>query len=111
VTPDVTDPLVTFIAGDCGMIASVVGPARIADMPHPWLVIEDVHVNTLGILRHFRPALSHGDYIVIEDSRMKLRELAAFDAEAGADFVVDTRYTDFFGRNSTCSADSILVRL
>ncbi len=36
---------------------------------------------------------------------------AAFPAEFAGAYKVDTRYTDFFGRNATCAVDSILVRV
>ncbi len=36
---------------------------------------------------------------------------AAFPAEFAGAYKVDTRYTDFFGRDATCAVDSILVRV
>jgi hypothetical protein len=46
----------------------------------------------------------------VEDSRIKTRELGAFLALREQHYRVDTRYTDFFGRNATCAANSIFVR-
>ena len=43
-------------------------------------------------------AIGHGD-------------LGCFTAEFAGAYKVDTRYTDFFGRNATCAVDSILVRV
>jgi cephalosporin hydroxylase len=108
--PDVQDGSISFLEGDCREIEEVLPYSTLAYLGHPWLVIEDVHVNTLGILRHFAGVLRKDDYLVIEDSRSKQSELACFAKEYGADFKVDTRYTDFFGRNTTCSADSIFVK-
>lgn len=108
--PDVQDGLVSFLEGDCREIEAVLPYSTLAYLAHPWLVIEDVHVNTLGILRHLAGVLRKDDYLIVEDSKLKHSELACFAKEYGADFKVDTRYTDFFGRNATCSADSIFVK-
>ena len=58
-----------------------------------------------------RTDLAAGDVRYVEDSLTKHRDMARFTTEfAGAD-QVDTRYTDFFGRNATGVVDSILVRV
>jgi hypothetical protein len=105
------DPDVIFMQGDGREIDAVCSPAFLQSLPHPWLIIEDMHVNTIGVLRYFTPHMSVGDYIIIEDSTSKKDELATFDSESGSAFRVDSRYTDFFGRNATCSPDSILVKV
>lgn len=109
--PAVRDPDVHFIQGDCSNIGSVLASDHLRKYPHPWLVIEDMHVNTLGVLIHFADLMERGDYIVVEDSRSKRGELQAFDERYGSSFHIDSRYCDFFGHNSTCSADSIFVKV
>jgi cephalosporin hydroxylase len=109
--PGVEDPNVAFIEGDGNHIQKAFPPVLVDGLPHPWLVIEDMHVNTLAVLRYFSGRSRTGDYIIVEDSQGKQRHLSDFDEEAGATFKVDTFYTDFFGRNATCSMDSIFVKV
>ena len=106
-----SDTNVEFIQGDGREIHRIFGPEFMGKLVHPWLIIEDMHVNTIGVLRHFLPHMYSGDYIIIEDSSGKQSDLAAFDRESGSVLRVDSRYTDFFGRNATCSIDSIFVKI
>jgi hypothetical protein len=50
-----------------------------------------------------------GDYLYIEDSRSKIDAIETFLSKRSERYKVDTRYTDFFGRNATSAPDSILV--
>jgi cephalosporin hydroxylase len=102
---------VTFMAGDCNAIAAAFPAEFLNPLAHPWLVVEDAHVNVPGVLAHFHPFLAAGDVLYVEDSLTKRRDLARFTAEFAGAYKVDTRYTDFFGRNATCAVDSILVRV
>ena len=102
---------VTFMAGDCNQIAAAFPAEFLNPLAHPWLVVEDAHVNVPGVLAHFHPFLAAGDVLYVEDSLTKRRDLARFTAEFAGAYKVDTRYTDFFGRNATCAVDSILVRV
>jgi cephalosporin hydroxylase len=81
--------------------------------PHPWLLIEDAHVNVYGVLSHFHPYLHKGEYVIVEDSMNtgKLEAILRFMNEYRGHYKVDTYYTDFFGRNATCAQDSIFVRV
>jgi hypothetical protein len=79
--------------------------------PRPWLVLEDAHVNVHDVLAHMDGFLARGDYLLVEDSRIKTEDLAKFLAQRAQRYRVDTRYTDFFGRNATCAANSIFVRV
>ena len=108
--PEVEHPRVTFTVGDCRQIESAFPPDRVADWPHPWLVIEDAHVNVAGVLDHFHARLQPNDYLIVEDSLQKRREIGAFMDKYPGAYDVDTRYTDFFGRNATCAVDSIFIR-
>jgi cephalosporin hydroxylase len=109
--PEIEASGVTFIQGNCFEIGRVLPLSFLQDLPHPWLVIEDMHKNTLGVLRYFSGMLRAGDYLIVEDSRSKQEALCEFVKYHESEFRVDTRYTDFFGRNATCSADSIFARI
>jgi hypothetical protein len=40
----------------------------IQKLPHPWFIIEDAHINVVGVMRHFHKHLLKGDYLIIEDT-------------------------------------------
>ena len=102
---------VHFLVGDCNSPGSLFKPDLLRSAPRPWLVLEDAHVNVHDVLAHMDGFLAAGDYLFVEDSRIKTRELAAFLGQRDQRYKVDTRYTDFFGRNATCAANSIFVRI
>ena len=109
--PNVIAPRVEFLYCDL----SEPGLARLAveldaDLPRPWLVIEDAHVNTLMIIEFFADELISGDFLVIEDSPIKQAALARFADTRGEAFLVDGKYTDMFGTNATSAMNSVLVR-
>jgi cephalosporin hydroxylase len=101
---------VHFLVGDCNSPLSLFELDLLRSAPRPWLVLEDAHVNVHDVLVHMDGFLAQGDYLFVEDSRIKTRELGAFLAQREQRYRVDTRYTDFFGRNATCAANSIFVR-
>jgi cephalosporin hydroxylase len=105
--PSLSDEKVTFIDGDCREVDAIMPLEVLKNLPHPWIVIEDAHQNTEGILCHFSKMFRSGDYIVVEDSRGKRKDLETFSRQCGEFFRVDTDYTDFYGRNATSCADSI----
>ncbi len=109
VKPALQHDRVHFIEGDCQAIERVFDAQFLSTAPHPWLLIEDAHVNVVGVLAHFHQYLTPGDYAIVEDSAEKQEEIRRFLAQAPG-YKVDTYYTDFFGRNATCAQDSILVR-
>ncbi len=108
---EIAHPRVSFLAGDCNRIAAAFPAGFLNGLGHPWLVVEDAHVNVAGVLAHFHPFLAAGDMLYVEDSLSKRADLARFVSEFPGAYKVDTRYTDFFGRNATCAVDSIFVRL
>jgi cephalosporin hydroxylase len=101
---------VHFLAGDCNSPPSLFELELLRSSPRPWLVLEDAHVNVHDVLAHMDEYLAQGDYLFVEDSRIKTRELNAFMGQRAQRYQVDTRYTDFFGRNATCAANSIFLR-
>jgi cephalosporin hydroxylase len=107
---EMTHPRVEYLQGDCSDPERLFDTERLGRAPHPWLVVEDAHHNVGGVLEHFHPYLSPGDYLVVEDSDVKRDTLRQFVAAHPGAYLVDTRYTDNFGRNATCAGDSIFVR-
>ena len=102
---------VHFLAGDCKLPASLFDADLLRSAPHPYLVIEDAHINVNDVLMHIDGFLAKGDYLFVEDSRDKSADLEKFSNTRPNRYKVDTRYTDFFGRNATCAANSIFVRV
>jgi cephalosporin hydroxylase len=109
-TPSRSYEGVTFLTGDVNTPAEVFPADNLAAYPKPWLIVEDVDVNLLGILRHFHPHMQTGDYIIVEDKNAEA-EIAALLVDAPGAYAVDTRFTDYFGYNQTCAADQILRRM
>jgi cephalosporin hydroxylase len=101
---------VTFHRGDCSNPETLFDTKMLGALPHPWLVVEDAHMNVEAVLNHFHPLLKQGDYLVVEDSEIKRDDLRRFLARHPNCYHVDTKYTDFFGRNATCALDSIFMR-
>ena len=78
----------------------------------PMLVVEDCHVNMLGIAEKFSEVLNENDYLVIEDTidPEKYRIFNSIDWEA-LGFVRDDYYCDFWGRNNSWNYNSILRKV
>jgi cephalosporin hydroxylase len=106
----VEHPLVTFYQGDCNEPARLFDAALLESAPHPWLAVEDAHHNVAAVLDHMHAYLAPGDYLAVEDSDVKREALRTFLGAHPGHYLVDTRFTDNFGRNATCAADSIFVR-
>jgi hypothetical protein len=104
-------PGVTFHQGDCFAPADLFASVDLASAPHPWLVIEDAHQNVEGVLDHFHTVMRPGDYLIVEDSEVKRGELTQFAIKHLGIYQVDTKFTDYFGRNATCAADAIFARI
>jgi len=101
---------VTFIESDA-MSPERVFPSELLEMaPHPWFIIDDAHTTIYKVLHHFYSFTKAGDYIFVEDSQLQQKEIGRFLMEVNNAFLVDTYYTDFFGRNCTSAVNSILVR-
>tara|TARA_Y100001937_G_scaffold119146_1_gene174437 strand:- start:1171 stop:1905 length:735 start_codon:yes stop_codon:yes gene_type:complete len=83
---------------------------KLDDLPHPWLVIEDCHVNLNGILKHFDNSMISGDYFVIEDMSAK-KEKVVTEFLEDEKYLIDTRYTDFFGFNNCSFADGVFKKI
>tara|TARA_B100000965_G_C19544132_1_gene736987 strand:- start:473 stop:1261 length:789 start_codon:yes stop_codon:yes gene_type:complete len=73
------------------------------------MVIEDAHVNIENVLLETDRFLTAGDYLIVEDSGMKTKEIEIFLSKAKNNYMVDNYYADFFGRNATSAIDTIFV--
>jgi cephalosporin hydroxylase len=104
-------PRVNYYQGDCSNPPGLFDAGLLRSAPHPWLVVEDAHHNVAAVLEHLHPHLAAGDYLVVEDSEIKRDDIRGFLAACPGEYLVDTRFTDFFGRNATCAADSIFVKV
>ena len=51
--------------------------------------------------------LNSEDYLIVEDSESKQKQIDEFTKKQSERFKVDQYYLDFFGTNMTCSVDSI----
>jgi cephalosporin hydroxylase len=101
---------VHFFVGDTRSPATLFGTDLLRSAPRPYLVIEDAHVNAHEVLLHIDEFLVKGDYLFIEDSLSKSGSLKRFLSARPQRYLVDTYYTDFFGRNATSAINSILLR-
>jgi cephalosporin hydroxylase len=104
-------PCATFHQGDCSEPEQLFDPGLLRSAPHPWLVVEDAHHNVEAVLGQFHKFLVPGDYLVVEDSDVKRDAIRKFLGAHPGNYLVDTHFTDNFGRNATCAADSIFVRM
>lgn len=103
-------------------------------LPHPWVVVEDCHVNSYNITNHLSKYMEVGDYYVIEDlspqviavyvdpldpeSRnykgwglAKRKEVFEWFMKHPDVFKVDTYYADYFGYNGSTNWDGFLRKM
>lgn len=125
------DSRIHFLEGDCREISTVLPTNLLKNLPHPWLVIEDVHDNLFGILEHFHNnALQAGDYLIIEDTNRfmwevwsdwedreliqrglcKMDQLRQWLNNHQDDYLIDTFYQDLYGYNVSKNWNSILKK-
>ena len=95
---------VTFYEGDSREINNTM--LNIENLPHPWIILEDAHVEVNKVITYFEKHMHVGDYIVIEDTRGK----KGSTLEIPSTLHVDAYYCDYFGRNATSSMNTILCK-
>ncbi len=102
--PTVTHPKVQFVELDLAQDF-----VEELQWPGKKLVIEDAHVNVKEVLLETDLRLNKGDYLIVEDTEedFKHPEIVDFLSNAKNTYKTDNYYLDFFGRNTTCCADSI----
>lgn len=102
-------PLLTFHQVDLADIATF-DEELLTKLPHPWLVIDDAHVQIFSIFSYLNRFLVSGDYYVIEDDPMRADKeiIDGLQLVEQSGFLVDTYYTDGFGDNLTCAPNAWL---
>jgi len=106
VSPRARHPRLHFLQIDLRHLDSL-DQELLQRLPHPWIVIDDAHVNVLELFGLLARFMASGDYYILEDwpitaSVRELAEAASLAEQAG--FMIDTRYTDAFGTNMTSAA-------
>ena len=100
--PNIKYDGVTFFQGDIRNINNDMFDVK--TLPHPWLIVEDAHVEVNKVMEYFTKHMHRGDYMIIEDSRGRLQT----KLEVPNTLYVDAYYCDYFGRNATSSMNTIL---
>ena len=111
-----------FLQGDSNKIGETFTDDFLKSLPHPWVIVEDCHVNLFGILEHFVKYMKTGDYYIVEDTNPhthsgvggerlnpkfipcgteKLEILKKFLIKYEEKLAIDSYFTDFFGYNGT----------
>ena len=129
------DLRITFLEGDSFHVEKTLTPDLLASFPHPWLIIEDAHVNVSGILDYLHQnGLQAGDYIVVEDTNpllweywvkekdwslkheveggpLLMNELREWVLRHESEYLVDTHYQDMYGYNVSINWNAFLKRV
>ena len=98
--PDIEHKNVTFIEGDSKQISNF----STKNLPHPWIILEDAHVNVNEVITYFEKHMHTGDYLIIEDTRGKKGSTLRIPNT----LQVDAYYCDYFGLNATSAMNTIL---
>jgi cephalosporin hydroxylase len=98
----VDDPRITFRRAD-SMRPEQYDVELLSSLPHPWLLIEDAHVNVHELLTFFDRFLRPEDYVIVEDTQWPefYSGLKRFLLERDGQYLIDTKYADLFGYNVT----------
>lgn len=135
------DQRIEFIQGNSNYVEQVLPVQKLKDFLHPILVIEDAHINTIGILDYFHENLfKPGDYFIVEDTNIDYNNacykvwMQEFDSSYCASklenlnnkltnlnnwlktkdgmYLVDTKYVDPFGLiNATKNWNSVVKKV
>jgi cephalosporin hydroxylase len=135
------DQRIEFILGDSNKVEQIFPPNKIASFLHPILLIEDAHINTVGILNHFhKNAFEIGDYLIVEDTNIhyndacyevwkkeldpvtcankldnlnnKIFALKDWLQDKDNAYLVDTKFTDPFSmKNATKNWNSVIKKV
>jgi len=109
-------PDVTYLVGDLNYPSTAWPESLLSSFHHPILFIEDAHTNLINVVKHLEKFFIPGDYVIIEDT-LKVDEIhqgedpwekykdlpKLFDNDK---YMVDSKYCDFFGYNSTYNWNS-----
>ncbi|WP_157644439.1 CmcI family methyltransferase [Bradyrhizobium sp. WSM2793] len=102
-------PLLSFHQVDLSDVATF-DEILLKRLPHPWLVIDDAHVQVFSVFSYLNHFLVSGDYYVIEDEPMRADKeiINGLQLVEQSGYLVDTYYTDAFGTNVTCAPNAWL---
>jgi cephalosporin hydroxylase len=126
--PTFDDHRIRFVAGDANNLAEALTPQMLADLPRPWIVVEDsAHTYSAcgAVLDFFHAHLLPGDYAVVEDGIVAHmtgeryagyedgpnRAVRDFMAQHPDDYAVDDELCDFYGYNATWATNGWLQRV
>jgi cephalosporin hydroxylase len=105
--PKISDSRIAFIQADCASWLEATAKSN-RELQRPCLVVEDFHGDLAGFFSNLDSILEAGDYLVIEDSSGKQNRIAELIADRP--YLVDAKYTDFFGINCTSAINSIFIK-
>ncbi len=135
------DNRIEFLQGDSNKVEAIFPKEKISEIVHPILLIEDAHINTIGILEYFHNNIfEEGDYFIIEDTNIdynnacydvwrktldektciaklenlnnKIVRLTSWLKEKKDLYLVDTQYVDPFGIiNASKNWNSVIKKI
>lgn len=87
--------------------------ALLARLPHPWLVIDDAHVNVLDLTLHVDRYVEVGDYYILEDIGLSptIEFVNGLQKICARGYSVDSDYADAFGYNVTTAPNGWLRKM
>ena len=104
---EVSDCRIEFVQSDCLIWLEAAVRSR-REFQRPCLLVEDFHADLTVFFEHIDAILQDRDYLFIEDSLSKQNRIG--EVMAGRPYLVDSKYTDFFGINCTSAMNSIFVK-
>ena len=105
--PDFSYPAVSFIEFDLNNLNENVDFPQNENWVGSKLIIEDAHVNIPEVLNRIDCKVGKGDYLIVEDSDGKQKDLFNFLDTTKTPYLTDQHYLDLFGRNTTSATNSI----
>lgn len=108
VSPRANHPRLRFHHADLKQLETF-DVGLLESLPHPWIVIDDAHVNILNTLSMFRQHMQPGDYFIKEDTDGLGTAGEAFEYLSLAEklgFWVDGVFVDGFGFNVTTARNT-----
>jgi cephalosporin hydroxylase len=103
----IVDSRIDFIRSDCADWLEAAAKSK-RDFRRPCLLVEDFHDDLVKFFEHIDLILDVGDYLVIEDSFPKQNRIS--EVVADRSYLIDSKYTDFFGINCTSAVNSIFLK-
>lgn len=105
--PNFTYPGISFIKFDLYSLNDKINFPESGNWNGSKLIIEDAHVNISTVLNKIDSLVFKGDYLIIEDSDGKQKDLISFLNTTANKYLADQHYLDLFGRNGTSAINSI----